>query len=426
MEAERPIEKLLRTSAQKRAEDAGEPLSPHPAMRRMLQGEVARVYGQARSAAEPSHSATWSLSRLWPSLGWSLALLVGLCLAASLMLPQRKAQNFELAMAPKPASAASEAPATLTAQSSVRKETLSDEARTDRDTALSQPEPQRQPLLAYDAAGEKSKLDNLNSPAAKDGRLREQANAPMPAAVPAAPPVAANGAIAPLKTETAHDALAASKPAPTPSTLGLAGSAPAPSGEPKRAFAESEGKSQLAPSESAAARQGGAGTRYVQTPSVAGGLLDKSVPPVLATFQFEQTGSKVRIVDADGSVYNGWLGAAAANEQRAGGSNAPANSNRRFRSVIVAPAQARQEAANAFSFQAEGTNQTLKQKVLLTGELYLSPVVDLKKALPKTGDASDAAKQNEPAGATGVDASRISAKAVIGDAVFDVNAVSAP
>src|SRR5262245_51183379 len=104
MDAERPIEKLLRTTAQKRAEDAGEPLSPHPATRRMLQSEVASVYGRSPNPDEPSRSTAWSLSRLWPGLGWSFALLVGLALAGSLMLPRHNTQNLQIAIGPKPVS----------------------------------------------------------------------------------------------------------------------------------------------------------------------------------------------------------------------------------------------------------------------------------------------------------------------------------
>ena len=42
MEPERKIEKLLRAYAKKRRAQAGDPLTLHPATRRLLQGEVAR------------------------------------------------------------------------------------------------------------------------------------------------------------------------------------------------------------------------------------------------------------------------------------------------------------------------------------------------------------------------------------------------
>ena len=43
MEPERNIEKLLRAFAKKRRADAGDPLKLHPALRRQLQAEVARL-----------------------------------------------------------------------------------------------------------------------------------------------------------------------------------------------------------------------------------------------------------------------------------------------------------------------------------------------------------------------------------------------
>src|SRR5262245_10337534 len=102
MEAERPIEKLLRSTAQKRAEDAGEPLSLHPATRRMIRGVVALVQGKGQSSSKGWGSAAWSLVGLLPSLGCSFAVLVVLALAAALMLPPRKGHDYDMPMAPNP------------------------------------------------------------------------------------------------------------------------------------------------------------------------------------------------------------------------------------------------------------------------------------------------------------------------------------
>ena len=47
-EPERDIEKTLRAYAKKRREEAGAPAEMHPATRRLLQGEVARLRGKAQ------------------------------------------------------------------------------------------------------------------------------------------------------------------------------------------------------------------------------------------------------------------------------------------------------------------------------------------------------------------------------------------
>jgi hypothetical protein len=107
-------------------------------------------------------------------------------------------------------------------------------------------------------------------------------------------------------------------------------------------------------------------------------LADKAAPahPVLASFQVEQAGQELRIVDSDGSVYSGYLLAAA-----------PA---RRARSIQAeAPAAARASRApggvledraaltpsfdlrapSTYAFRVAGTNRSLNENVVFTGKL---------------------------------------------------------
>ncbi|HVR34571.1 MAG TPA: hypothetical protein VMS21_01840 [Methylomirabilota bacterium] len=66
-ETEQPIDPLLKAYGRKRRKDAGEPLELHPATRRMLQGEVTRAFGGASGKASPS--SRWrGLAGLWPRL----------------------------------------------------------------------------------------------------------------------------------------------------------------------------------------------------------------------------------------------------------------------------------------------------------------------------------------------------------------------
>src|SRR6185369_11290867 len=90
MDPERPIEKLLRQAAQARRAQAGEPQEVHPATRRMLQGEVARKFG----SGAPQRRSFFDL--FMPRLAWGAAVVVGLGLAASLMLPRNKPTQQEM------------------------------------------------------------------------------------------------------------------------------------------------------------------------------------------------------------------------------------------------------------------------------------------------------------------------------------------
>ena len=90
-EPEREIEKTLKAYAEKRRAEAGAPLELHPATRKMLQGEVARVHPPAREETESSEG-------LW---GWlrpgtifaSLLVLMALACAVVLLMPEPSSQS---------------------------------------------------------------------------------------------------------------------------------------------------------------------------------------------------------------------------------------------------------------------------------------------------------------------------------------------
>src|SRR3954463_10725274 len=91
MDPERPIEQLLRKAAEARRAQAGAPQELHSANRRMLQSEVARKF----SAPKKRSFLDW-LNFSMPRLAWGAALLVGLGLAASLMLPRQTRPKTEM------------------------------------------------------------------------------------------------------------------------------------------------------------------------------------------------------------------------------------------------------------------------------------------------------------------------------------------
>src|SRR5713101_4059084 len=78
-EPNRKMDELLKSYAKKRRADAGAPLELHPATRRLLQSEVARLRpGRAPASSRWIHS----LTRFWPIIGFSVSILVALGLVS--------------------------------------------------------------------------------------------------------------------------------------------------------------------------------------------------------------------------------------------------------------------------------------------------------------------------------------------------------
>jgi prepilin-type processing-associated H-X9-DG protein len=96
--------------------------------------------------------------------------------------------------------------------------------------------------------------------------------------------------------------------------------------------------------------------------------------PVLANFQVQQNGTAISVVDADGSVYNGYLLATDATVQ-----NEPAAVQKIYSPRATPPPQLKEKApqtnkaaeqsAQNYFFRVAGTNRSLKQNVVFTGNL---------------------------------------------------------
>lgn len=135
-EPERDIEKQLRAYAKERREQAGTPLELHPATRKLLQGEAARL--KAKGAGT---STFWSrLPVFWPRLPFGASIAAALMLACWLMLP--------VSSRPKPESK------------------LVENLERSREAEINQPAPAAPPrLLAETPAPVKSEVDSLKAPA---------------------------------------------------------------------------------------------------------------------------------------------------------------------------------------------------------------------------------------------------------------------
>ncbi|HLP78214.1 MAG TPA: hypothetical protein VK327_15015 [Candidatus Paceibacterota bacterium] len=88
MESERKIEKLLRTLAKRRREQAGEPLELHPADRRLLQGEVRK-----RFRKEEVDHGVFRLFRMQPALFGLIVMAVVAVVAATFLPALSKAKH---------------------------------------------------------------------------------------------------------------------------------------------------------------------------------------------------------------------------------------------------------------------------------------------------------------------------------------------
>lgn len=103
--------------------------------------------------------------------------------------------------------------------------------------------------------------------------------------------------------------------------------------------------------------------------------------PVLTNFQVQQNGNAIRVVDADGSVYNGSLGSEAAPVV-----NEPAPAEMPPATATAANAKDEQEkpaavenkapAMHHYFFRVAGMNQTLKQTVVFKGSLLAHSLPD--------------------------------------------------
>jgi len=174
----------------------------------------------------------------------------------------------------------------------------------------------------------------------------------------------------------------------------------------------------------------GAAQRFAQvaqSPKTKSSLADQATPaqPVLASFQVEQAGTTLRIVDADGSVYSGSVQlAGAAWRERSAKTEVPAagRASQARGGVLeerAAPGLDSDEPTpRAYYFRVAGTNRTLNKPVVFTGNLLASTNLSIGVRLDGF--------QNAPAsqGFLPLLNSRISGKAVIGSSqVVEIDAL---
>ena len=492
-EPERPIETLLRAAAKKRRDEAGAPFELHPADRRLLQGEVARRF--ARSEREV-HWFPQRLARLWPICVGALGILAVLGMAIWLLMPvpanERSAMSLaqnspfgdteaaKLPSSPFVADSAMTAPPPAPGVGGMPGGLASAEmpppgrASEVRQFSGLPPQFPKDTTVAPGLHEGKEKLEPAAAPQLADQQKKVQMQLAAPSGTPASVPAGTGGG-----TYAARYGLAAKPPSPAvvpaspPAPPAVAQAPPAPSVALAEGLAKpADGKSDQpalqyeslatvasanrpvpapaamdALSQSAAGALKGAKTpavtqRFVQAQPVANAqalLADKAKPAqaVLASFQLEQAGSQLRIVDGDGSVYSGYVQLeGAARLVRSARAEAPAAALA-ARAPARAPAQTTDSsldsdrlAAQSYSFRVAGTNRSLNQKVVFTGDLLTA--TNLASSLSVATNLSPGGVveryQTVPArqGPLPLLHSRISGKVVIGGgAAVEINALPA-
>jgi hypothetical protein len=427
MQPERKIEKLLRAYAKKRRADAGDPLTLHPATRRLLQGEVARRKPKPDDDEEASVTL-WELFRQrWALLaGFAVIVFFG----AALFLPALSKAKFkaqkvtamnnlkQIGLAAQMAANENSGnlPATL---DSLTNDLGSDQVLTD---------PQTGKPFIYVAAGEKLERLSSNSLLAysladkkghavlfADGRvevvngsrLAKLTNRGLSQLVAADNLASRRLAEAPaelkdagMNTTAGAGLLAAKAPAAAPAALSQpASSVPFASNVAQNSFKNTVALNQAA--------------------------------PVLANFQVQQNGNAIRVVDADGSVYDGELqpepeSVAAQNIPAQTALPAPAGAglaqNEQQKTITT---RDEPQAAQQYFFRVTGMNRTLKQKVVFAGNLLAMANVttNFQQSSPdRAGFGGNA--QSEIANQWPWSNSRIAGTAVLADTTnIEINAV---
>ena len=405
MNDERPIEKLLRRYAKKRRDASPEPpgLEMHPATRRLLQGEVKRQFPKS-AAQEKSVAPFWK--NWWPRLVWAVPVLLVLLVGVwGLIGPGKKpAVGFELAK-----SETLTAPAEMAKKSPMAGASSADDSKS-LATTTAAPAPLaaaapawalNESSLAYsDLARAEAPVNQPLRPLAKslevdrnrkpaDETLKLEANSTL--ALP--PPLAVADQESRQKPARAPASEVAS--AKRTDNLGLISRASGGGGAASVATVPVIADGFAAGQESKQnIDRSGKSVRFTTFAK------NRETSPVLKNFQVTQNGNELRVIDSDGSTYAGSVVLAAADKDFQGAgefkekSPAPQRDYRRSSQPAGAVTQDKAQAAQLYFFRVTGTNRTLQQPVIFTGNF-----VTLTNLQPETLTAGGLAGETRQTGA---------------------------
>src|SRR5262249_51173663 len=149
---------------------------------------------------------------------------------------------------------------------------------------------------------------------------------------------------------------------------------------------------------------------------------------ILSSFELQQLGREVRIIDSDGSVYSGTFQSAEVFSYLDSDGSGKATVNRSLQTTEAlsqrkdAFADSKVQVDASYAFKVTGTNRTLKQFVVFTGQV-LAPTNALSLVAP-AGTVNGNRVARPESNPLPLQNSRISGKALIGtNKEVEVNAV---
>ena len=343
---ERPIERLLRECGKRRL--PSDAIELHAADRRRLQDEVARTY------VRKEKRVSWFGRQLFARLAWGVCAfsVIGLAVWLSLRSGHQTEPNSLLARNEKALAPATPGIVRL--------------PETKLETA-----PAEQPNLSL--------ADKLKAGPEPTISIAANAPSPVPLQTDAASMVSMNLAERELAMDaTARSAIAGAAPARAPEPAGPAG------GVYRYGLASTTAPLMKQTYPSTTVEQ------FVrQSATKAQADKDKRGQAVLASFRFERTGSEIRIIDQDGSVYLGSLGPPQTQLRlRTASRNQPVYTDSAG-TVVAAKKTAPPSSQEEYTFHVTGTNRTLGELVsidatwwTLTNSLPLTQVTkDLNRGI---------------------------------------------
>ena len=463
MQPERHIEKLLRAFARTRREQAGASPVLHPATRRMLLGEVARQHAREHVGT----TARWAgWGSLWPKFALVTALLVVGGTGVFLVFPpaddapttmtlakqESTVRTFETPALPPAASAPSPAKPVTTAAVE-REETVG----LPRAMTVS-----RAPSLASGKTSDKQFGLPANTQTERAESLLPQTRSALKARAPNASGVAPRPEIAADELKAAASSVAEGvtpeRRSREQTAIGRQRGAShtnlpllaSPSGELARrtsAAMPQHASEELAPATRPSALATSA-AKPVSDPSqvTVQNFARVAAKPdsrrgkttagdaVLASFQFEMRGQQIRIVDRDGSVYSGAvellnpMPPAALAEKSSVFFAARENGTTVTARREAGPAldSRGQDSPESLAFSVRGTNATLRQVVVFTGNVVQPPSGERFYLSNQPTGAVGRYQNGSPAQHQFQNA-RVSGQARLSDGrQFEINAVAVP
>jgi hypothetical protein len=488
MEPERKIEKLLRAFAKKRRADAGAPLELHPATRRILQGEVSRRTPSQRSEGNFFLKVFGGLrSRLVYAACAVAVVLAGVMVLLPVLrrtktetLAEMSVRNEPLHRAAQPAVAtatpAPTAPAveppTTRSMSGVSGEMGGGGGGGVSDNV------EKKPPVTHVAGSHVDMLSDKEAEnrtvALSDGITTKLARTMTNAVRSFGGINGASGSNLNRTTAVSRNATLATRAEVPAGAEGMANKIalkPEPPAQPPALAANDSialnlgvtnyfkdiSKTKVAKSDAFVPQQ-----FYRNQPLTDRKALSATVP-VLANFQVQQNGREMRVVDEDGSVYSGYVQTDVTDMQKqpaldmvpsasspampaapsagfqAGAAHASIAKRQQLAPTGQTPAlyggnagtnQAALQAAQNYSFRVAGTNRSLNQNVIFTGNLLAitnqAPFMQQSNFTVANGDVMQVVPAGQLPSQLPLFNSRISGKAVIDDhREIEINAVPA-